>query len=154
MPRYRVLCALLRAGRWGRVPVTQLQLEVHVAARTSDPYWSSALVHSYGTRGLLRAPAHGLIGYRGGNRSGTAGLSGRSMAAHRKFLQWNNPQAVRQDRRARRMLKALLAHGFVPFHIDFGDADGAERSTCCSVEYTFLNTRAPQYRLPKFQLGL
>lgn len=130
---------------WGYVPVTQIQVtrsskvhghahartfesltpgapptpqvEVHVAARYSDHKTTRQLVRSYGDLGL------------------------------KKHKNWNNPQSVREDRRARSMLTELLAHGFVPFHIDLGSI--ASSNLCCGTEYTLLNTRAPAHRLPR-----
>ena len=106
---------------WGHVPVTQLQIEIHVANRLQSYAEERKLVRSYAKFGLLR---------------------GRNFSAG-----WNNPQRVMDDVRARRMLDSLRDHGFVPFHIHLNDAS-AEGPMCCGTEYSLLNSRAPTALLP------
>ena len=71
--------------------------------------------------------------------------NGRGFTVERPSPEWNNPQAVREDRRARDLLGLLLAHGFVPFHVDFGPLDS--HTLCCGTEYSLVNSRAPPERL-------
>ena len=108
-------------ARWGHVPVTQLQIEVHVGNRLQSYSEERKLVRSYAQFGLLH---------------------GRNFSAG-----WNNPQRVVEDSRARRMLDSLRDHGFVPFHVHLNDAS-AEGPMCCATEYSLLNSRAPTALLP------
>ena len=85
---------------WGRVPVTQLQVEIHVNQRLSRPHGI--------TRNLTEHYAqHGLHKFGPGEQV-TEG-----------WQAWNNPHSVAVDRAAVGMLSALYAAGFVTFHIDF-----------------------------------
>jgi hypothetical protein len=104
-------------ARWGHVPVTQLQIEIHVGF--VPPFRRAiANLESYGARGLLH------------NSS--------------QFAESNHPQILSQDLRARELLTKLQLHGFVPFHIHFGET----RTSCCAAEYSFYNTRTPAKMLP------
>ena len=83
---------------WGRIPVTQLKLELHVPARSFNEDRERGLVHSYGRNGLLR---------------------GKTFPGN-----YNNPQSVALDLKAQAVLASLRAHGFVPFHVHFTDSVG------------------------------
>jgi len=55
-------------------------------------------------------------------------------------------QGLASDESARKMLKALYDHGFLPFHAHFSGLQ--KEYGCCWMEYSFLNTRAPRDKWP------
>lgn len=118
--------------RWGLVPVTQLQLEVHIDPRSGSPSAQQQLLRSYSKAGLKMQSAGSLL----------VNVD-RTEKARRKRV-FNNPHAYRSERRMRPALALLQAHGFVPFHVDFGDV-----GSCCSIEYSLLNIKAPVAKLAK-----
>ena len=135
---------------WGHVPVTQLQIEVHVSPRASIWEKSRLLVHSYGEHGLRQEKAANLgIRSMPQKRGRLSALELMESAAEKKAantLEWNNPQSVKEDRRARALLELLLQYGFLPFHVHLGRMDS---NLCCGTEYSFINTLASPKRLPR-----
>ena len=71
-------------ARWGHVPVTQLQIEIHVANRLQSYGEERKLVRSYGEAGLLH---------------------GKQFSGN-----FNNPQRIIDDIRARSLLDILRSH--------------------------------------------
>ena len=118
----------------GHVPVTQLQLEIHVPWRLHTRFHSNetvALLRSYALHGPIITPE-----------------SCYSGSPEPIFMtNMNYPYVpLYASKTALPLLAALSAAGFVPFHID-----QAQQAPfyCCNVEYTFLNIRAPADKLPK-----
>lgn len=124
--------------RFGHVPLGQLQVEMHVSGRLGrDKCYDNGtpcLERFKSQQRLTELYAHGGVRYRG----------------HRAFDSgYTNPQAMRAEWKARRLLATLQRYGFVPFHIDFT----THASGCCGSEYTFLNTRAPEEMLAPLLRG-
>ena len=124
---FHALPAFMRDAKriWGHVPVTQIQLEIHVSPRAGGNFkYSRQLVKSYGEHGLRKVM--------------------------RNDKEWNNPQSVKEDRKARALLSSLLEHGFVPFHVHFTEGP----TLCCATEYSLINMFAPATRLRAFGLNV
>ena len=114
---------------WGHIPVTQLQIEVHVSPRAAVFEQSRLLVHDYGKHGLRQENAASL-----GMITPWRQRRARKQTMHvANTMEWNNPQSVKEDRRARVLLDSLLQHGFLPFHIHLGSMDN-HSNLCCGTE--------------------
>ena len=90
--------------RFGRVPVTQLHIEVHSPGR------NRGVTREWSVEGIGKAVPYASDGKNEASKS---------------------------------LLGLLERHGFVPFHIDFP----RDNNQCCNVEYSLVNTRAPEEML-------
>jgi len=135
-------------ARWGHVPVTQLQVEVHVSQVDGSHNQTHLRTHSYGKYGLVwknRKSRRDNATYysRGGPDEAEEALKELSMGGLT-----NNPHSMAWNSRARKLLASLYGAGFVAFHIDLWGDRADPFLGCCFAEYTLLNTRAPTRRLP------
>ena len=120
-------------ARWGRVPVTQIQVEIHVYPVTKNTSQTHLRTHSYGRFGISDKLDPGT------KRQALSGLV--------RPPQTNVPHSISWNRPALAMLGLLYEAGFATFHIQWNPPslgfDG-----CCFAEYSLFNTRTPRHLLP------